>query len=323
VFAEVIGQQDGVITYAQALSCGLSPGEIRARLAGGRWQRLYRSTYATFTGPVPRSSQLWAAVLSAGDGAVLSHQSAAELVGLLDEPAPFLHVTVPTGRKVVPAPGFVVHRSKRADRARHPVRLPPQTRIEETVVDLTQASDRLADAVGWITRACGRRLARPDRIGLAIDARKKVRWRDELLAVVTDTRDGAHSPLELRYLRDVERAHGLPRGSRQHAVLRAGGRYYDDVSYPDFGVVIELDGRVAHPIEMSWRDMRRDNASVLGGRRVLRYGWRDVAGSPCAVAALVVRALRAAAWTGIACPCGAVCTMITELQRHYDHPNFP
>jgi hypothetical protein len=241
VLEEIAVLQSGAVTRKQALSCGLTDEAIAARLKD-RWQRVFGSVYAIHNGPLDRDCLLWAAVLRAGDGAVLSHQSAAEVIGLIDEAQAPIHVTVPADRKVRRVPGIVVHRSSRLDMARHPGRLPPQTRIEETVVDLTQASARLIDAVAWITRACGRRLTRPERLACAIDLRKKVRWRAELLGAVCDVAAGAHSPLELKYLRDVERAHRLPPASRQHAVSRSGRRAYDDVRYLEFGLVVELDG---------------------------------------------------------------------------------
>ncbi|MGC9670186.1 hypothetical protein ACNTMW_27040 [Planosporangium sp. 12N6] len=271
------------------------------------------AVYATHNGPLGRDCLLWAAVLRAGDGAVLSHESAAEMAGLVDEPQYPIHVTVPTRRRVRRSAGIVVHRSSRVDAARHPIRLPPQTRVEETVVDLTQTAPSVAQALAWITRACGRRLSRPERIAAAIDARKKLRWREELLAAVCDVAEGAESPLELRYLRDVERAHGLPAGDRQYAVARSGGRRYDDVRYVEFGVVVELDGRAAHPDEARWRDMRRDNLTVVSGARVLRYGWADVTGQPCAVAAQVGVVLRAAGWRGGGRRCGPSCQLPAPL----------
>ncbi|MBO0868615.1 MAG: type IV toxin-antitoxin system AbiEi family antitoxin domain-containing protein [Micromonosporaceae bacterium] len=63
-------RQHGILTRRQALACGLSPGEVRARLSSGRWQRVYQGVYANFTGELPRPAQLWAALLSAGPGAV-------------------------------------------------------------------------------------------------------------------------------------------------------------------------------------------------------------------------------------------------------------
>ena len=34
------------------------------------------------------------------------------------------------------------------------------------------------------------------------------------------------------------------------------------MTYQAYGVVVELDGRVAHPVEGRWRDTRRANASA-------------------------------------------------------------
>jgi hypothetical protein len=56
---------------------------IKRRLERGRWQQLHWGVYAVFTGPPPRQAWLWAAVLRAGPGTVLSHLTAAELHGLL------------------------------------------------------------------------------------------------------------------------------------------------------------------------------------------------------------------------------------------------
>ena len=59
-----------------------------------------------------------------------------------------------------------------------------------------------------VTRACQRRLTTPERLVVAMSARKKIRWRAPLEAMVADVAQGAQSPLELEYLRRVERAHG-------------------------------------------------------------------------------------------------------------------
>ena len=56
---------------------------MQAKLDSGRWRRLHSGVYAAFTGPPDRAPVLWAAVLGAGPRAVLSHQTAAELHGLL------------------------------------------------------------------------------------------------------------------------------------------------------------------------------------------------------------------------------------------------
>jgi very-short-patch-repair endonuclease len=65
--------------------------------------------------------------------------------------------------------------------------------------------------------------------------------------------------------------------------------YYDEAHH----VVVELDGLVGHSGDLDrLRDMARDNADVLDGRIVLRFGFRDVERHPCEVAAQVACALR-------------------------------
>jgi very-short-patch-repair endonuclease len=278
--------------------------EIRTRLRSGRWQRLYAGVYATFTGAAPREAQLWAAVLAAGPGAVLSHQTAAELVGLGGDGR--VHLTVPGNRRVRP-PGVTVHISSRVQAARHPARWPPQTRVEETVLDLAETARNLDTALGWIAKACASRLTTTDRLRKALAQRKKARWRAELCAALDDVGRGSHSLLELRYLRDVERRHGLPEGVRQRPRTRPGGRWYDDVCYQEYAIVVELDGRAAHPDDQRWRDRRRDNAQVAAGGGTLRYGMADVTELPCSVAAEVATVLRRNGWTGVAVPCGPRC----------------
>jgi hypothetical protein len=61
----------------------------------GRWRRLHFGVYASLTGEPPREAALWAAVLRAGPWSILSHETAAELDGLLDKPSKMIHVTVP------------------------------------------------------------------------------------------------------------------------------------------------------------------------------------------------------------------------------------
>jgi hypothetical protein len=307
---EVRERQHGVITRQQALAGGLTVGAIRAKLRSGRWRRLATGVYATFTGPLPRSAQLWTAVLASGCGAMLSHETAAELAGLTDEPAASIHVTVPADRRTSTLPGVCRHFSVRAHTARHPSRLPPQTRVEETVIDLTQSARDVRQAMSWVIRAVARRLTTVERLRQAFAERKKLRWRAELAAALEDVRAGCHSMLEVSYLRHVERGHGLPTADRQVARVRRGGRWYDDVHYRAYQTVVELDGRPAHPEESRGRDMLRDNAGVAAGLRVLRYGAREVASEPCAVALQIATVLQRNGWRGRPRPCGPTC-MIT------------
>src|SRR5439155_208395 len=87
----------------------------------------------------------------------------------------------------------------------------------------------LQEALSWLARACGRRLTTPDRLVRALGGRPRMRWRAELLLAPEDVGQGAQSILELRYLRRVERVHGLPRGVRQRARSPPGGLSIEQV----------------------------------------------------------------------------------------------
>jgi hypothetical protein len=315
---ELLELQHGVIARWQAAEAGLGLQAIDSQLRRSHWQALYRGVYATFTGEPTRIALLWAAVLRAGPGAVLSHSSAAELDGLIDRPVPAIHVMISSARRLATfpiiradrAPLIVVHHSTRLAQARHPTRLPPPTKIGETTVDLSQAAANQDEALSWLIRACSRRLVTAELLLTAIEVRPKLRWRTELTGALTDVGDGVHSVLELRYVRGVERAHGLPRAARQ-AVSRLGKRLrYLDNQYRAFGVAVELDGRAAHPAEARWRDIHRDNASVGAGIVTLRYGWADVTEHPCKVAAEVASVLRLRGWGGHPRPCGPQCVAV-------------
>src|SRR5215831_8999731 len=107
--------QAGVVSRQQALRSGLSRNAIISRVTHGKWRPIYRGVYATFTGPVNREAQLWAAVLYAGKGAQLSHETAAELNRLSDRQSSPIHVSIPVARRVRPVKGLVIHRSSHID----------------------------------------------------------------------------------------------------------------------------------------------------------------------------------------------------------------
>jgi len=301
--------QAGVITRQQALRFGLSVSAIKWQLTRGRWRQIYVGVYATFTGPVGRAAQLWAAVLYAGKGAQLSHETAAEVNGLTEWQSPLIDVTIPAGRRVKEPPGVRIHLSAYLDHdARFPRGVLPHTLVEETVVDLVNAASNLDDAIGWITAAFGRRLTGEGPLRMTLGSRKKLRWHGQLDEVISAAAGGAHSLLEYRYDRDVERAHGLPKAGRQVPFSKPdGSRGYRDRYYAKYGLVVELDGKRAHPAERRGLDRRRDNHATAGGGATLRYDWDDVTRHNCLTAAEVARSLANRGWTGELRRCKAAC----------------
>lgn len=304
---ELLALQQGVITRRQALAAGLTDKAIAGRLDGGRWQRLHTGVYATFSGQVPRLATLWAAVLRAGPRAVLSHQTAAELYRLLGTVAPVIHVTVPSGSPVARPQGVLLHYSHRLEAARHPTLLPPRTRVEDCLLDMAEKAGGVDEAIGLVLSASAKRRTTPERIYAAARRRRRLRWRAEIVQALGAAREGAHSLLEFRYGTRVEQPHDLPRGARQRLVRRGQRHEYQDVSYQEYGVVVELDGHGAHPLQARWRDIRRDNLNAAHGLITLRLGFVDVSEHPCASAALVAGVLRSRGWEGTLRRCGRDC----------------
>jgi Transcriptional regulator, AbiEi antitoxin len=305
-------RQSGVVSRAQALAAGLFPDMVKFRMSSGRWRQMYPGVYATFTGVPSRAAWLSAAVLLAGPGATLSHETAAELYRLADQAAETIHVTIPGQRRVRAPAGVSLHRSARAVQAQGHV-YPPRTMIEETVLDLTQTARSFDDVCGWVTRAVARNLTDEGRLLQAMTLRPRLRWRADLHELITAAAGGDHSVLEFRYHRDVERAHGLPEPDRQVPFTRPDGRRgFRDRVYDKYGVVVELDGRLAHPAENKWKDKARDNAAAAEGQQSLRYGWVQVASQACATAAEVAEVLRRHGWDGRPRPCSPSCPVQPE-----------
>ena len=60
--------------------------------------------------------------------------------------------------QIAPIPGVILHYSSPRDAGRAiPSLRPPQTRVEETVLDLASGAASLDEALGWMFRACGSR----------------------------------------------------------------------------------------------------------------------------------------------------------------------
>ena len=296
--SELLARQGGVIGRSQALEFGLSAYSMRHRARAGEWQRIQRGVYATFSGEVTRDRLLWAALLRAGPEAVLSHQTAAELYGLIKQPSSLIHLTVPATSNPVQhskIPGVVVHRSRILERTRHPVLLPPRTRIEDTVLDLIEVMDEPADRYDVICRAIGGQLTTAVRLRLALKRRKRFRDRREAESALADAGQGALSNLERWYLRDVERRHKLPVATRQARFKVGGQSIYLDNLYEDYLVCVELDGTAAHPAGEQWRDKRRDRRNLAAEKIVtMRLGYLDLCTQEarCRTAGEVVGILR-------------------------------
>ena len=240
----------------------------------------------------------WMALLAAGEGAAVGGEAALALYGL-ERQIDDIEVWVPPGSQPDSIPGVRMRRDRigRTERARGVL-----TRIsmEDAIIDVGQYLPRHR-LVALLADAARTRKTSLGHVAEAVDARRRVRGRkrfDELLGDLS----GIESTLEYAYRRDVERAHGLPAGLRNVSVSQ-GTR--TDVVYAEYGLLVELDGRLGHQDAGSvFRDLDRDNRHVVSGRPTLRYGSSDVRGRFCEVARQVGAVLIDRGWPGplLACP---------------------
>jgi len=318
--------QFGLLTRAQCLGLGMTPDAIRWFLRSGRWQRVHHGVYATHVGPLDWSARVSAALLYCGDGAVASHRTAARLHGLLDQNPHTIEVLIPADRRVTRpgqiglgtriasgtriAPDTQITVATCADIARRTATSPwpARTTVEDTVLDMAEHGDA-DNAIAWLTKACQRHRTTTARLAQALDQRSRHRWRDLLVDALGDVAGGVESVLEYRYVRRVERPHGLPRARRQRIAVIGGRRRRTDNDYEPFGVVVELDGRAGHEGEGAFRDRTRDNDTTISGRVTLRFGWADVDAQACEVAEDVAVVLWARGWRGKLKRCGVGCRL--------------
>ena len=305
----LLSVQHGIADRDQALRAGLSRWQVEHRLASGTWQRVYPGVYATFSGPLSREARLWAAIRRAGPGAVLSHETAAEVHGIADAPlGSVIHVTVPLARRPTqhrPTRGILVHRSGQSQTQFLGPFMLPRTTVEDTVLDLVAAAPTFDRAYSWIARAVSKKLVTVAMLRATLARRRRVRWRQWVVDALEDTENGVYSSLERRYAKDVERAHGLPRSEHQTRRLLDGKVQYRDNWYPGYNVVVEIDGPDYHQNERAQLDKDRDNRNLaLDGVKTHRFGPVGVTEHACQSAALVAATLQRSGWRGLPHPCG-------------------
>jgi len=305
--AEALAEaQYGVLSRAQCLGLDMTSDAIRWMLHSRRWQRVHLGVYATHAGPLDWPARVSAALLYCGEGAVASRRTAARLHGLLDQDPDHIEVLIPGNRRV--ARPSHVELATCADLTRRTASSgwPSRTTVEDTVLDLAERGDS-DNAIAWLSKACQRRRTTTARLAEVLEKRMRHRWRGLLVDALSDVTDGVESVLEFRYVRRVERPHGLPEARRQRVVVTGGARRRSDNDYEPFGVVVELDGRVGHEGDGVFRDRTRDNITTVSGKVTLRFGWADVDVHTCEVAQDVAVLLWSRGWRGRLKRCGAGC----------------
>jgi len=230
-------------------------------------------------------SRALAAVLACGRGAVLSHDSAAVLWGLLSPPRP-LHVTA-VGRELRSRGDITVHCAQR---------LHPSDLVRRDGIPITSPARTLLDVAATATHRDLDRAANEARVqrlvsdpSLDEQFRRYPRHRGTAALRQATRADPklTRSEAEGRMLALI-RAARLPEPETN---ARVAGHEVD-FSWRQQRLVVEVDGYAFHSSRRSFeRDRRRDQALAREGWRVVRVTWRQMGAEPMVLVATLATAL--------------------------------
>lgn len=267
--AREAARSHGVVTTEQLALCGLTPHAIDGRVRAGRLIRLHQGVFAVGTVPWSPLTRHHAAVLACGPTALLSHESAAALLGLRDRPPALEHVTVLRGR-AHPQPGIRLHRPRRLDpEDRWSWAGIPVTTVARVVLDVAPGAGRRAlDAL--VNEALARRLLTRAELRAAIARYPRHRGARRVAGLITGPM--TRSALERRF-RVLVGSAGLA-APEQNAMILG---HEVDAWWPAIRLVVELDGAANHttPVRIS-RDVAKQRALEGSGLRVVRFTWWDI-----------------------------------------------
>jgi len=275
-------RQHGVITAKQLTAVGLSRPAISERTRAGRLHRIHQAVYSVGHRGLSLHGRFMAAVLASGEGAVLSHGSAAVLWKLLRPLDGPVHVSVPTASGRKRRRGIHLHRCQAlAEQPPSPSsncrgggrgRLlltthhdnVPVTTVARTIEDLRRSE--------FPPRLLRRAIRQAELMGLRLDGVGS---------------DRSRSDLETLFL-DLCRRHGLP-APEVNVKL---GRWEVDFLWREQRLVVETDSWTYHRGSVSFEDDHaRDLDLRAAGYAVLRFTGRQIEEEPGRVVADVARAL--------------------------------
>jgi hypothetical protein len=249
---------------------------------------VYRGVYAIGGAVLGERGWGFAALLAAGDGAVLSHRWAASLWGVLPRPAR-VEVSLPH-RKLRSRAGLTIHvvtpfaHGDIQHRDGLPLTAPVRTLLDlAATVERNELEAALREA-----RVLG--LLGDAELKRALDGHRGRAGAARLREALEGSGSApTRSRLERTMLRLIAAA-GLPRPLVSHRI----GRFTVDFVWPEQRVVVETDGWHAHGHRAAFEDDRARDAELAGlGYVVLRFTWRQIADEPLRVAARLGEVLAA------------------------------
>lgn len=268
-FAE---RQHGVIGRGQLVALGVPVRTIEEWIDGGRLHPVHREVFAVGHARIGEAGRQWAAVLAYGEGALLSHRSAAALWGLARQRSPLIDITAATGRQGVRRrEGIWIHRCRLhpADRTRRGGI--PVTTVARTLFDLAEfvSLKHLESAWEEADRLKLLELRRVEGVcerGYGRRALKPIRWLLTEARAPTITR----SPLEDDFAAFCQ-ARRLPSPSFNTTVLG----FEVDALWPHQRLAVELDSWEFHGHRAAFeRDRARDTTLQVAGYRTIRITHR-------------------------------------------------
>jgi very-short-patch-repair endonuclease len=256
--AELAERQHGKVSRRQLRRLGLGEDAIDYRLAKGWLRPDYRSVYSLGHRQESREGRWMAAVLYGGDGAVLSHWSAATLWRMRSGTGPRAHVTTPRKRRRAATLTF------------HCAQLREDELTTEHGIPVTTPARTLLDLAPFLPRPVLERMveAAPNRgthVAKLLDRYPRRRGAANLAAALGPAAV-TRSDLEAKTLDALQRA-GLPRPQANVAVEG----YEVDFLWTEQGVIAELDTYVTHGSRKAFeRDRERDRKLAIAGWTVVR-----------------------------------------------------
>jgi very-short-patch-repair endonuclease len=287
--------QNGILSRRQLYALGVTRAEVRAHVQADRWARVGRQSICVHRGPLGLEARHWVAVHEAGPRAYLDAGSALIASGLTGFTMERIRVSVPRGARVWRVAGLDIRQTRRwtpDDLATTGIRRsrPAVAAVRQALWSRTNREAALALAM-----TVQQRLATPEEIALALLDVRRDKRRAFISAVVMDLLGGVESLGELDVVRECRRR-GLPEPSSQ-VLRRAGnGKYYLDVCWKRWGLVVEVDG-----IQHSWAseivgDAIRQNDVTLEHARVLRLPLLGLRVAPDTFFEQIEAALRQQGW---------------------------
>ncbi|HXF32812.1 MAG TPA: type IV toxin-antitoxin system AbiEi family antitoxin domain-containing protein [Solirubrobacterales bacterium] len=289
--------QHGVLTRADLLRLGFSTKGLKHRVATGRLHPIAAGVYAVGRRELTPHGRWMAAVLACGDGAMLSHRSAAELWGIGYEERGRTDVTI-RRRSRLERRGLKVRSRPSLDATsltrRHGI---PVTHPVQTLIDLATEL-RPLHLERAVNEADKLDLVDPETLRRELDGHSGEPG-VKALRTLLDRHTFRLSDSDLEVLfRPLALAAHLPVPLTKQWVLG----YEVDFWFPDHALIVETDGLRYHrtPAQQA-RAAKRDQVHTSSGLRVLRFTHWQIAYEADEVTD-TLRRLRAIPYAASACP---------------------